>query len=243
MPLPARAHGYLETRRLATAGPIAVDRAWKRARRTQALGEVVRTLRSMAGPLERCMYCVDSHGSDIEHFWPKASYAERAFEWANLLLCCTECGRLKGDRFPLLPGGQAALVDPSAEDPWDHLDFDPDTGNLTARYDAASAAPSARGAATVKLLQLDRREAMTEGCRRTYRRLADRVRQALAASEVIDAEQLASDLLRLDDHGLLGWCFGPIGSTLEPFLELRRRDPEAARLLRDSIAGAEKAPA
>jgi uncharacterized protein (TIGR02646 family) len=173
------------------------------------------------------MWCVDSHGSDIEHFWPKVAYPHRAFEWPNLLLCCTECGRLKGDRFPRLPNGQPELVDPSAEDPWDHLDFDPDTGNLTARYDLASASPSPRGVSTVKLLQLDRREAMTEGYRRTFRRLANCLRDAMATGGAIETARLVSELLRLDDHGLLGWCFGPIGGTFHPFVDLRLRNPDA----------------
>jgi uncharacterized protein (TIGR02646 family) len=178
----------------------------------------------MAGLRERCMYCVDSHGSDIEHFWPKGSYPARAFVWANMLLCCTECGRFKGDRFPLSSAGDPMLVDPSNEDPWEHLDFDPDTGNLTARYDAASGSPSAKGETTVRLLQLDRREGMAEGCRRTYLRLTKRVLQALAAGAE-DAEALARDLQLADEHGLLGWCFGPVGAKTQPFAELRRRAP------------------
>ena len=227
VPLPGRARAYLERRRVAMDGAANVEKAWKNARRTQALGAVVRTLQSMAGARERCMYCVDSHGSDIEHFWPKARYAHLVFDWPNMLLCCTECGRLKGDRFPLLDCGQPVLVDPSAEDPWEHLDFDPDTGNVTARYDTTSASPSARGVGTVKLLQLDRREAMTEGYRRTYRRLADCVHQALAVPGAIDAAQLVSNLLHSDDHGLMAWCFGPIGSTLHPFVDLHLRHPDA----------------
>jgi uncharacterized protein (TIGR02646 family) len=227
VPLPAGAMAYLDRRRVVTAGAANVEQAWKSARQTKALATVVHTLQSMAGARERCMYCVDSHGSDVEHFWPKAGYPQRAFEWPNLLLCCTECGRLKGDRFPLLPNGQAELIDPSAEDPWAHLDFDPDTGNLTARYDIASASPSARGVVTVKLLQLDRREAVTEGYRRTHRRLVACVHQALAVAGAINAAQLASDLLHADDHGLMGWCFGPIGAKSHPFVELQLRDPDA----------------
>ena len=224
--LPARVQTYLERRRQATAGAANVENAWKSARQTQAMGTVVQTLRAMAGARERCMYCVDSHGSDIEHFWPKGPYPARAFVWSNMLLCCTECGRFKGSRFPLSNASRPMLVDPSVEDPWECLDFDPDTGNLTARYDAASAAPSVRGESTVRVLQLDRREAMAEGYRRTYRRLAERVRQALAAG-VTDSKKLAGELLQADDHGLMGWCFGPIGARLQPFEELLRRAPEA----------------
>lgn len=224
--LPTRVQTYLERRRQATAGAANIENAWKAARQTQALGTVVRTLRAMAGARERCMYCVDSHGSDIEHFWPKGRYPTCAFVWSNMLLCCAECGRFKGSRFPLSDTGCPMLVDPSVEDPWECLDFDPDTGNLTARYDLANAAPSVRGESTVRVLQLDQREALAEGYRKTYRRLVSCVRQALAAG-VTDSEKLAGELLQADDHGLLGWCFGPVGSRLPPFKDLRRRAPDA----------------
>ncbi len=225
-PLPPRTQTYLDQRRIATANLTNVGAVWKNARKTKALRTVVRTLQSMAGTRERCMYCVDSHGSDIEHFWPKSSHIQKVFEWSNMLLCCTECGRIKGDRFPLLPDGQPVLVDPSAEDPWEHLDFDPDTGNITARFDLASGSLSERGLGTVRLLQLDRREAITEGYRRTYQRLADRVNRTLAGSQLTAPSRLAAELMQLDEHGLLGWCFGPIGSQIQPFAALRLYLPD-----------------
>ncbi len=233
--LPAAAQSYLDQRRLATIAAANVDSAWKTARQTQKIQVVVGALQRMAGARERCMYCVDSHGSDIEHFWPKSAYPTRAFEWPNMLLCCAECGRFKGDRFPLSVTGHPTLVDPSAEDPWDHLDFDPDTGNLTARFDAVSDTPSAKGESTVQLLQLDRREGMTEGYRRTYLRLAASVRQALS-SGAIDADELAATLLHADEHGLLGWCFGPVGARVQPFEELSRRAPDAWEACRAAAA-------
>lgn len=224
--LPDRVQAYLERRQQAAAGAANVENAWRAARQTKALRTVISTLQAMAGARERCMYCVDSHGSDIEHFWPKSSYPARAFVWPNMLLCCTECGRFKGNRFPLSNAGNPMLVDPSDEDPWKFLDFDPDTGNLTARFDAASGVASDRGESTVHVLQLDRREGMAEGNRRTYRRLADCVRQALVAG-VTDSERLVRELLQADEHGLLGWCFGPVGAQQQPFKELRRRAPHA----------------
>lgn len=232
--LPTMVQSYLNRRSLATTAEN-VEGAWKTARQTQKMKTVIGVLLRMAGARERCMYCVDSHGSDIEHFWPKNAYPTRAFVWSNMLLCCTECGRFKGDRFPLLRTGQPSLVDPSAEDPWDHLDFDPDTGNLTARYDVASGTPSAKGECTVQLLQLDRREAMTEGYRRTFLRLAACVRQALSADE-IDAENLTSALLQADDHGLMAWCFGPVSAWLQPFEELRREAPNVWEACRTAAA-------
>jgi uncharacterized protein (TIGR02646 family) len=223
--LPGRVQTYLGNKARATAGMPNIESVWKAARQTRALAAVVSALQSMTGSRERCMYCVDSHGSDIEHFWPKASYPDRAFSWPNMLLCCTECGRLKGVHFPLSDADEPMLIDPSAENPWKHLDFDPETGNLTARYDVKSAAPSPKGASTVQVLQLDRREGMAEGYRRTYRRLVTRVRDALAEG-AIDPRQLAQDLQQADDHGLLGWCFGPVGCRLSPFKELRHEAPD-----------------
>lgn len=216
------AQAYLDQRHQATIAVANVDSAWRAARKTQKMGAVLGVLKQMAGQRERCMYCVDSHGSDIEHFWPKSAFPMRTFVWSNLLLCCTGCGRFKGDRFPLSPAGEPLLVDPSAEDPWEHLDFDPDTGNLTVRYDSVSCTPSAKGECTVRILQLDQREGMAAGFRKTFLRLADCVRNALAAG-AIDAEALSAALRQADDHGLMAWCFGPVGARLSPFDELHRR--------------------
>lgn len=224
--LPGRAQAYLDRHQAEVADAQAVERAWKAARQTQTMKGVFGTLQSMMGPRERCMYCVDSHGSDIDHFRPKVTYPDHAFRWSNMLLCCTECGRFKGNRFPLSGAGQPLLVDPSANDPWDYLDFDPDTGNLTARYDVTSNMPSPEGECTVQVLQLDRREALAEGYRRTYQRIVACVNAALM-HDAVDPAELVENLRHVDDHGLLGWCFGAVGSRLQPFSELLRDEPEA----------------
>ena len=104
-----------ETNRRSAEGSLQVDAFWKNARNTLYIGKVLSTLKNMAGDRERCMYCSDSHGTDIEHFWPKAPYPERMFCWPNLLLCCTECGRFKGERFPM-ENGQPLLIDPNSRE-------------------------------------------------------------------------------------------------------------------------------
>ena len=215
-------------------GDLDVEVTWKTARRTRALGTVATTLRRMAGRRERCMYCCDSHGTDIEHFWPKVSHPERMFRWPNLLLCCTECGRFNGASFPVL-GGVAQLVDPTAEDPWQHLDFDPDIGVVVARYDPAVDAESARGAETVRLLQLDRREALNDGYVKTWRRLSAILETALR-NPAPDAGDLANALSDADDHGLLGWCFSGTGRNVAPFSNLRARHPNVWAVCAQALA-------
>ena len=213
----------MEADRKRGADALQVNDEWQNARQTVTLRSVFATLKRMMGERERCMYCLDSHGTDIEHFWPKTPYPERLFLWPNLLLCCTECGRLKGDRFPLAEG-QPLLVDPTAEEPWLHLDFDPTTGNVVALFDVNANDLSLKGLKTVEVLQLDRREALAAGYRRTFRRLS-----AVVESHLSEGAPAAGDLVaalrEADDHGLLGWCIIGTGRTLPPFRDLREHQP------------------
>lgn len=195
---------------------------WSAARKAAGMRPIETSLRGMTGPRERCMYCLDSHGTDIEHFWPKTPYPERAFTWPNLLLCCAECGRFKGSQFPLGANGSPLLIDPSAEQPWDYLDFDPDTGNITARYDRLAGDFLPKGKHTVFVLHLDQREVITEPRIEGWRRLA-----AIAAAHLRNPEaDLIQDLWNADKYGLLGWCVLGAGAVEEPFCLLKARFPD-----------------
>lgn len=206
-----------------------IDLLWKQSRQTKVVGEVaLGLLQTAMGERERCMYCLDAHGTDIEHFRPKARYPKLAFQWKNWLLCCSECGRIKGSQFPVAANGRPLLIDPSLEDPWQHLEFDPDTGNMVARYDVEADRYSAKGQATATVLKLARRGALEAGYRRTYKRLVEVVEKALASPEV-DGEQLITRLCESDDHGLLPWCFHWSGQRQEPFASLKQQHPRIWR--------------
>ncbi|KAB8143750.1 hypothetical protein F8S13_07515 [Chloroflexia bacterium SDU3-3] len=199
-----------------------IEHTWQTARRTKPLKEALRVLCSMAGPRERCMYCGDSHGTDIEHFWPKADYPQRMFSWPNMLLGCAECNRLKSNTFPLIDGAPG-LIDISAENPWDFLDFDPVTGNIAPRY-SATGEPFIKGEHTTSIFHLDRREALARGYRKTFLRLCRVVQQMLEAPEQ-QSYAIIGELLEEDDHGLLGWCFEGTGYLVAPFCDLREQYP------------------
>lgn len=236
--LPKPIRTYLEKRQSSAdckrdLGTLDIEKEWKSARQTKTLKSVLATLQEIMGARERCMYCVDSHGSDIEHFRPKTPYPQHAFQWPNLLLCCTECGRFKGSQFPM-HRGRPLLIDPCAEDPWRHLDFDPDTGNLTARFDVRANDWSAKGSKTVEVFMLDQREAVAAGYQAGFRRLSAIVRTALA-NGVIDAQALFDELNQADDHGLLGWCFGSTGQAIAPFSDLFQRHLAAWAFCRRSL--------
>lgn len=204
------------------AGNLDTTSLWKNARQTKTLSKALSVLQRMMGERQRCMYCMDSHGSDIEHFRPKAVYPKRMFKWRNLLLCCSECGRLKGNRFPL-QGNKPLLIDPTKEQPWRYIDFDPVTGNIVARFDPSLGDYSAKGDATVNTLQLDRREALAAGYKKTFNRLVRTVSTFLNTPD--DSADLIAKLREEDDHGLLGWIFVGTGKQVEPFAQLRQSQP------------------
>ncbi|WP_200239025.1 hypothetical protein [Thiohalocapsa halophila] len=203
-------------------------RDWKNARDSAPVRAAEATLTRMAGLTERCMYCEDSHGTDIEHFWPKTPFSECLFIWPNMLLCCAECGRLKGQLVPADASGAPLLIDPTAEDPWAHLDFDPDTGNVVARFLREENGYSPKGEKTVEVLHLDRREALARVYRRSFLRIAKIVAVAVDDPQP-DSQALLEQLRECDDSGLLSWCLRADGQHLEPFCRLRTDHPEVWR--------------
>lgn len=97
-----------------------------------AFSEVRAVLRRMAAGRERCMYCEENEGTDIEHFWPKSKHPEKAFSWLNYLLACSHCNsNHKRARFPMT-GGEPDLLDPSADEPREHLRLLPVNGKYAA---------------------------------------------------------------------------------------------------------------
>lgn len=40
---------------------------------------------------ERCMYCGDNQGTDVDHFEPLSLAPLRTFDWPNHLLACSLC--------------------------------------------------------------------------------------------------------------------------------------------------------
>ena len=128
---------------------------------------------------EKCAFC-ESHFNhvsygDVEHFRPKGGWVQEAedelerpgyywlaYEWENLFLSCALCNqRFKRNLFPLADPSKRArthhddltqeeplLIDPARDEPDDHIYFDRE--RIRARTE--------RGAATIRVLGLDRSE-------------------------------------------------------------------------------------
>lgn len=68
----------------------------------------------------RCVYCerklgLSSSSGDVDHFYPKFKYPERAFEWDNLFLSCHDCNRLKGSYDPNI-NRHLSILNPATDD-------------------------------------------------------------------------------------------------------------------------------
>lgn len=194
--------------------------------------QIVQVLAKMTGPRQRCMYCEDSRGTDVEHFKPKVPFRDHVFRWLNLLWICTGCNRAKGNRFPCDESGSPLLLDPTLDEPWDFLYFDRDTGEITARWEAGTGAENPRGQALLEILAPLRHQAVTEGRRRTSMRLRRVVRSFLAhhtdAAEKLTAASIEDLLDEVDDamdYGIALWFFLRDGCNDEPFGQLRTRFP------------------
>jgi hypothetical protein len=83
---------------------------------------------------------------------------------------------------------------------------------------------SEKGRATVEVLKLDEREALENAYLKTYRRLRS-VLHRFPEAGLSTATELAAELRKADDHGLLGWWLTDTGVQDEPLREFRRRQP------------------
>jgi uncharacterized protein (TIGR02646 family) len=227
--LPFRTRQYLDRKQQEVNQGRDVHRSWKSARMSKTMGSIVKVLIAMVGERARCMFCHDSRGTTIEHFWPKSVYDTKVFLWYNLLLMCQGCQNSKGDRFELDPHGNPLLIDPTAEDPWDYLFFDSLTGNITARFDRITGAQHPKGIYTTdeKVIPLNI-ESVTLGRQRTKRNLRRAVSSFLANAEdgadILDAQvELQEAVKDNDDYGLAVWFFLKDGQDEAPFSLMRNK--------------------
>lgn len=61
----------------------AAARLWPLRARRSNFHEVRTRLADMSAGAQRCCWCEDSAGTDIEHIRPKSLYPERTFRWEN----------------------------------------------------------------------------------------------------------------------------------------------------------------
>ncbi len=188
----------------------AADDIFSRRRAQVAFAPVTELLRAMGSGVERCMYCQDSVGVDVEHYRPKAWYPELVFAWANFLLICSRCNRKKGSRFPLfsptptsvraltrLPGAvprrppvaDPVLLNPRVDDPAEHLTLDLTSTFLFAERGATGTPSKLRAAHTIEVLGLND-DHLTRSRRSAYQAFVSHLRVAGSARTQGDAAEM-----------------------------------------------------
>lgn len=151
---------------------------------------VVAPLKHAAGAGEPCMYCDAGEASDVEHFKPKGSFPELAFQWDNYLWVCGVCNSTyKGDRFPPVTEPGEPILHPYHDNVWEHLYID-EFGHLNEMLDSqGNKLP--RAVSTLEILRLDR-EALNVRRHDRLRQLRDAINDSLARfrSSEIDLDGL-----------------------------------------------------
>jgi hypothetical protein len=182
-----------------------------------------RTLGEMAPGRERCMYCGDNQGSDVDHFEPLSRAPLRTFDWLNHLLACSICNsHFKRDRFPTAPDGSPLLIDPTVEDPLDHLRLSLTAGAYHPMTD--------RGAATIEVCGLNR-PVLTRG-RVAARSTVERCVRMWDRARRLGDEQLAAELVAtVHDQPFADVCQEMLRAARAPGA-VEVLGPEVVRLLR-----------
>ena len=131
-------------------------------------------LTAMCSGAQRCVYCEDSIGDEVEHIEPKDLYPGKVFVWANYVYACGRCNGAKGRRFSVLNSGRLvdvtrphgapvvppldgppAFLNPRILDPLDYLHLDIETCWLVARDDVEHI-DAERAEFTIETLRLNR---------------------------------------------------------------------------------------
>ncbi|WP_035846913.1 HNH endonuclease family protein [Kitasatospora azatica] len=176
---------------------------------------------AMAAGLSRCMYCGDSEGTSIDHFQPIAMAPQRAFDWFNHLWACAFCNsNQKRDLYPTDRHGEPLLIDPTSDEPADHLDLVLVTGAYRAR--------TAKGRETIRIFGLDR-PVLERGRAHAYVRCRSMLRDlARLAEHQEHAEALAVG------HAL---AVQPFADVLYEMLRLRTAPRAALVFGAETVAG------
>jgi len=143
----ARSEGWQRRFREARLANVELAPAdfWQRVHR-----ELVRDVNLLDAAFHsKCAFCESKipHVSPVhlEHYRPKSRFSDLMFVWQNWLIACPRCNTKKGVRFPLCEDNRPCLLDPTTDDPSEHLDF----------LDAQILAKTHRGEQTISLVGLD----------------------------------------------------------------------------------------
>ena len=132
-------------------------------------------LSEMCAGAQRCVYCEDSVGDEVEHIKPKDLYPEDVFRWSNYVYACGTCNGRKNNKYsvitkdgrvevtrprgaaitPPMPG-EPAFVNPRVEDPLALMAMDLLGTFFVLPRDGLDAVEADRADFTIETLDLNR---------------------------------------------------------------------------------------
>lgn len=194
----------------------AVDQ-WHSRRQLSIFRRVEEALAALCSGAERCMFCEDNAGNQIEHFRPRSLYPGLAYAWVNYLYACGQCNLKKGDRFAIFSTsgdvlklsasdkepehGPSVLIDPRHDDPLDYLQLDLKGGPLFVEKHTSGAACH-RARYTIDSLGLNTRTALVGARRVAYEDYVSRLKAYIHdRSRGADAARLEHSYRALQRRG------------------------------------------
>ncbi|MEI6949929.1 hypothetical protein V9K67_22270 [Paraflavisolibacter sp. H34] len=195
-------------------------------RNNPAFREVRKNLAEMSGGTERCNYCEDSKGDEVEHIYPKNFYPEKCFQWTNYCYACGPCNGPKDNQFAVvetgtgnevlidklpaganIPSGYVLLINPRTEDPMEFLFLDiVNTFNFTPFKSGAK--EKRRAEYTIDVLGLNSRSYLVKARKYAYLSYRARLREYVHKKDA-GVSQVELDALieaQKSDHHRTVWC-------------------------------------
>jgi hypothetical protein len=166
--------------------------------------------------------------TDIDHFDPISRSPLRTFDWLNHLLACTACNsNHKRDRFPTDADGRPLLIDPTTEDPFEHITLSLSTDVYHPLSD--------KGRTTIEVCGLNRRQ-LLDGRRRARSVVACFLRD-WAATVRADRDARLEEVAQLIREQPFGdVCQAMLRQAVAPGAELIFSDVKVAGLEPDMLA-------
>ncbi|MFJ4190360.1 HNH endonuclease [Kitasatospora sp. NPDC089509] len=186
-------------------------------------------LEEMSPGLDCCMYCGNHMADTVDHFVPKSRCALRTFYWPNLLLACSTCNsRFKGSKHRSDGLVGSLLIDPTRENPFDHLDL----GLTSGIYRPVEGSP--KGSWTIEVLGLNagkRPRARSSA----WLNLPDDLMGWADARSSGDLKGMKRKLYRMLNQPFADVCFAALhkAATEEAHQIFAEEDPQVLELLRD----------
>ena len=222
--------------------------------------KVRESLTRMCSGAQRCVYCEDSVGDEVEHIEPKDLYPCLVFVWTNYVYACGRCNGGKSNKFaviqedrlvdvtrpqgasvvPPAPGTPArtpAFLNPRVENPLDFLDLDLDGTFLGLARDDLPDIDRERTEFTIETLKLNR-DVLLQARATAFASYRARLHEYVSRREVTGAEELGGlvDNLKTMPHVTV-WAEMKRQRLFLPDLEeLFSRAPEALHWLRPALS-------